>query len=220
MKTRTSNRPMKIMKPLQSLLLAFILISSGTLVFAQDKETEKQRNVEVEKQMRIRKEMLEEQQKQMKEQMKEMQEQFKEREKEYAIMSRGARDDREFWRSAGGDIQFFSGFDQGSHSQLTLRKNFDGTTDTSEGNFDVDPNIRQFRCMINGAVKSGEIHILLEYPDGEVFKELVINSSADISYSQSVSIKEGEESKYAGTWEYEIRAEDAEGRYMLQISTN
>ncbi|MFO7933562.1 MAG: hypothetical protein R6U78_05720 [Bacteroidales bacterium] len=217
MKTRTSNRPMKTMKPLRSLLLAFILISSGTLLFAQERISEEQRKAEVEEQIRIRKEVLEEQQKQMKEQMKEMQEQFKEREKEFAIMSRG---DRETWSSAGGDIQFFSGFDQGSHSQLTLRKNFDGTTDTSSGNFDVDPDIRQFRCMINGAVKSGEIHILLEYPDGEVFKQLVINSSADISYSQSVSIKEGEESKYAGTWEYEIRAEDAEGLYMLQISTN
>lgn len=179
---------MKTIQPLRCLTLMLVLFICGTLVFAQDPETEEERKTAMKEQMMARKQMLEQQQ----EQMKQQQEQMKEVWKQY----------------------------RGTHSQLTLRKNFNGTTDTSQGYFDVEPDIRHFRCMISGSVKSGEIFIRVQYPGGKVFKDLTINSSADINFSQSVSIREGEESKYAGTWSYVIRADKAEGNYMLQISTN
>ena len=76
--------------------------------------------------------------------------------------------------------------------------------------------------MINGKVKSGEIQIIVKYPNGKEFKNLTINSAAEISYSQSLTLKEGEESKdkYIGTWNYEVKATFAEGNYMLQMMTH
>jgi hypothetical protein len=84
----------------------------------------------------------------------------------------------------------------------------------------VEKDISHFRCQINGSVRSGEILIGIEYPDGKTFKELVINPSADINFSQAISIKEGEEKKYAGSWSYVIKADEAEGNYSVQIITH
>jgi hypothetical protein len=107
-----------------------------------------------------------------------------------------------------------------NQTQLTLRNNFNGGSDSSKGDFEVEKGTRCFRCMINGRVRSGKITIRVEYPGGKIFKELTITSAAEINYSQSLTIKEGEEAKYMGTWKYTIEAEKAEGNYMLQISTN
>jgi hypothetical protein len=171
-----------------------------------------------ENEMRIRKEMLEEQREEMKQmeqqhadQMRDME--FRARESSrarWSLPSSGVYPEGEYLIGAYGNR---------NQSQLTLRKNFRGTSNTSKGEFEVEKDIRQFRCQISGSVKSGEIFIGTEYPNGKTFKELVINPSADINFSQSISIKEGEEKKYAGVWSYVIKTEEAEGNYMLQIMT-
>jgi hypothetical protein len=109
---------------------------------------------------------------------------------------------------------------QPSQSQLTLRNTFQGGSDTSQGTFEVEEETRRFRCMINGKVRSGTITIKISYPGGKSFKDLTINSSAEVSFSQVLNISEGKGDKYIGEWEYEVKADKAEGTYMLQISTN
>ncbi len=74
--------------------------------------------------------------------------------------------------------------------------------------------------MISGKVRAGEIIIKVLYPGGKVFKELTITSSAEITFTQSLTINEGSGDKYVGSWTYEVRAEKAEGNYTLAISTN
>lgn len=118
------------------------------------------------------------------------------------------------------DEYLISSHSQRTQSQLTLRKSFRETTSTSKGEFDVDLNIRHFRCMISGSVRSGEIFVEIKYPDGKTFKKLTINPSADINFSQSISIKEGKAKRYTGSWSYVIKANKAEGNYMVQIMTN
>ncbi len=197
-----------------------LLTATPLLVSAQEEKSEEEIRKEImEQEMQNRKRMLEEQQ----EQMKEFQEQFAEQQKDLEERAREAARVRVrtpgTWVVPEGEF-YFTTPNRGSQSQLTLRKNFEGTTNVSKGSFEVDENIRQLRCMINGSVESGEIAIGIEYPDGKLFKELVINSSADINYSQSISIKEEEAKKYVGSWSYTIKANKAEGHYMLQISTN
>lgn len=211
---------MKKRYPIKMFLLMTLMMSTPLLISAQNEKSEEEIRKELlEQEMQNRKKMLEEQQ----EQMKEWQEQYAVQQKDLEERAREAARLREraptTWLMPDGQFYFTTG-NRGSQSQLTLKKNFDGTTNTSKGNFEVDENIRQLRCMISGSVESGEIAIAIEYPDGKLFKELVINSSADINYNQSVAIKEGEEKKYVGSWNYTIKANKAEGHYMLQISTN
>ncbi|MGW8315195.1 MAG: hypothetical protein ACWGNV_06315 [Bacteroidales bacterium] len=211
---------MKKRYPISMILFIMVFLTTPLLVSAQNEKSEEEvRKEMMEQEMQNRKKMLEEQQ----EQMKQWEVQFKEQQKDLEERAREAA--RVRVRGSGTyvlpDGEFFvAAPSRGSQSQLTLRKNFEGTTNVSKGTFEVDENIRQFRCMINGSVDSGEIYIGIEYPDGNTFKELVINSSADINLSQSVSVKEGEEKKYVGSWSYVIKTNKAEGHYMLQISTN
>jgi hypothetical protein len=210
---------MKTTRLTGQILMILLLFTAGFTLNAQEKEEDLKKIRE--QQMIERKKMLEEQQ----EQVKVIQKEAAERQKELEIQAReAARAPRPpsvsgfFYGSDGEPFVITS--DQRNQSQLTLRKNFNGNTDTSSGEFDVEDGVRQFRCVINGNVRSGAITIKLEYPDGKVFKDLTINSSADISFSQSMSFKEGEAKNYIGAWKYVIEADKAEGNYMLQIMTN
>jgi len=202
---------------------------------AQDEEMEASRQAEIraamEEEIKARKEMLDKQQQEMKEQQLKMQEMEKhyrdqaiEFERQHRELGRENESIRVVKPGSGTyrypDGQYLMGsYGQGNQSQLTLRNSFNGGSDTSKGEFDVDKEVRNFRCLISGKVKSGEISIQIKYPDGKMFKDLTINSSAEISFSQSLTIKEGEENKYAGSWKYQVTAREAEGNYILQIMT-
>ena len=215
--------------------LVLFLYLSGSVLIAQDAEGEQtkkklQEAVEMEARMERQKAQQAEEMYKRKEMLEAQQQEMLRKEQEYSeqvrIMERSARMPSRtspYIRFNGTNTHepFIVGmYGDENQSQLTLRKSFRETTSASEGEFDVESGIRHFRCMISGSVRSGEILILIEYPDGNTFKELTINASADINFSQSVSIKEGEEKKYVGNWYYEIIAEEAEGDYMVQIMTN
>ena len=217
-------------------VIAFLIAGSHVMAQDEEGEFEMQKAMQAEEmkamqaeELRARKEMLEVQRKESMEMERQRADQLRDMEYEMRESSRARESARSSSRaryavpSSGvyADGHYLIGtYGQETQSQLTLRKSFRDVTSTSKGEFDVDSNIRHFRCMISGSVKSGEIFVGIEYPDGKTFKELVINSSADINFSQSVSIKEGEEKKYTGSWSYVIKADKAEGNYMVQIMTN
>lgn len=233
---------MKSIRYYSHILLATIILLTGSALMAQDEESEmkkqkaiqeeeikRQKEIQVEEmrrqkeiqeeEMRIRKEMLEEQ----REQMKQMEQQYDDQMRDMEFRARESSRARSVIRSSGVNpegVYLIESFGQDNQSQLTLRKNFRGTSTTSKGEFEVEKQIKHFRCQISGSVRSGEIFIGIEYPDGKTFKELVINPSADINFSQAISIKEGEEKKYTGSWSYMIKAKEAEGSYMVQIMTH
>jgi hypothetical protein len=216
---------MKTRTILPSLILVFLCLFTGTALMAQSKEKDEKAAQEAE--MKAKKEMLE-QQKQMQEQQKKMRELevvYADRARDYERQAReSARESsraRTYVRSSGdaGNYFIYSG-DQNSTSQLTLRNSFDGTTDSSKGEFEVNEDTRHFRVTINGKVKSGEIRIIVDYPSGDTFKDMTINSAAEISFSQSVTINEEDPDKYVGDWSYKVMAEEAKGSYSLSIMTH
>ena len=217
---------MKTIKLFSAVLLGLFLLG-GSSLYAQDKEAD--RKAAQEKEMQAKKEMLDKQHKELKHQEEMMRIHEIEFAEQSAIMEARARESaREASRakvyvtSTGdeGHSYFFGPAERGSQSQLTLRNSFNGGSDSSMGEFDVDTDTRQFRCMISGKVRAGEIIIRVLYPGGKVFKELTITTSAEITFSQSLTINEGSGDKYVGSWTYEVRAEKAEGNYTLSISTN
>lgn len=212
---------MKTIWMLRSFFLAFALMISGTMLMAQSRKTDEKAAQEAE--MKAKKEMLE-QQKQMQEQQKKMQEMeiiYGNRAREIEREARESARARTYVRSSGDAGNYFIyGGDQGSTSQLTLRNTFDGTSESSKGEFEVSEDTRHFRVTINGKVKSGEIRIILDYPNGDTFRDMTINSAAEISFSQSVSISEEDPDKYIGDWNYKVIAENAKGNYVLSIMTH
>jgi hypothetical protein len=157
--------------------------------------------------------------------MKEQQLKMKELERVYTEQARTsgrARSSARVYTSGNNDESsyFFVSGDQENQSQLTLRNSFDGVTDSSKGEFDVAESTTHIRCMINGKVRAGKITVKVLYPGGKVFKNLSITSSAEISFTQSLSIKEEDKKKYVGSWSYEVLADKAEGNYMLSFMTH
>jgi len=195
------------------------LLLLATVAMAQTKEEKKVK----EEEMKAKQELIEIQRKQMKEQ------QVKTRELEKAYTEQ-AREASRAARSSARVYSHSTGFDEPSYfiysggqenqSQLTIRNSFDGETDSSEGEFDVDESTTHIRCSINGKANSGKITIKILYPGGKVFKNLSVTSSAQISFSQSLSIKKDEKSKYVGAWKYKITADKAEGSYSLSFMTH
>jgi hypothetical protein len=105
-------------------------------------------------------------------------------------------------------------------TQLMLSKHFNGESVSKSGNFSVDGGIRTLRISIQGSIRNdGSITITLYTPDDELFKELEIDNSADVHWSQVFTIKE-ESGEYTGEWTYEIEADEAEGQYNLSITTH
>jgi len=197
------------------LTFSFLLLT--TVAMAQTKEEKKLK----EEELKAKQEQIEIQRKQMKEQ----QAKTIELERAYAEQAREAARNsaRIYSRSSGfGDepSYFIYSGGQENQSQLTIRNSFDGESDSSEGEFDVDDNTSHIRCSINGKANAGKITIKILYPGGKVFKNLSITSSAQISFSQSFSIQEDEKDKYVGAWSYKITADKAEGSYSLSFMTH
>lgn len=199
-----------------SLSLLFVLL--GSVAMAQTKEEKEAKDAE----RKAKEYQIEIQRKQVKEQ------QLKtiELERAYADQARESSRAREstrvYSRSSGYDepSYFIYSGSQENQSQLTIRNSFDGETDSSEGEFDVNESTTHIRCTINGKARSGKISVKVLYPGGKVFKDLSITSSAEISFTQSLSIQEEEKSKYIGAWKYKITADKAEGSYTLSFMTH
>ena len=205
----------------RTLSLSLLFVLMGTVAMAQTKE-EKEIKEAKEAEMKAKQEHIEQQRQQMKEQ------QLKtiELERAYADQAREASRSRSsarvYSRSSGFDepsYYIYSG-GQENQSSLTLRNSFDGETDSSEGEFDVDESTTHIRCTINGKVRHGKINIKVIYPGGKVFKDLSITTSAEISFTQSLTVKEEEKKKYVGSWQYKVSADKAEGSYNLSFMTH
>lgn len=117
------------------------------------------------------------------------------------------------------DYIYVSGYGSGEHnSRLMLSKRYDGQSIDKQGTFNIEDKITKLKLSIEGRVESGSIKISLILPDGKPFKSLTVDDSADIRWSESLSIKEGE-TKYFGTWKYRITTKVADGHYQMSINT-
>jgi hypothetical protein len=202
----------------------FLMLMTGLMVQAQNapsQEAQKKEKAEQEikmkeMEMQLKKQHLEQEQKMVEVERKYARqlERTSERDKERAIVysrSSGINDEGSY---------FIQSYGQENQSQLTLRNSFSGETLSSDGEFEVDENTSKIRFTVNGKVRHGEINIKVLYPGGKVFKDLNINSSAQITFSQSLTIKEEEKKKYVGVWKYEVNTKTAEGSYMMSIQTH
>ena len=220
---------MKTHTKLRLLSFLALMVVTGFMLQAQTQSSqESQAKAEYEKQMQEKEMQLKQMEMQMKKQQLEQQKKMQELERVYETRAResersSGRARSYVYATPGGSDEgpfFIQSWGQDSQSQLTLRNTFNGETVSSDGEFDVDENTSHIRLTANGKVRQGEISIKVFYPNGKEFKDFTINSSAQITYSQSMNIKEEEKKKFVGTWKYEVKTKTAEGSYMLSIVTH
>jgi hypothetical protein len=211
---------MKNRNKLRILTALLMMLVTGFILQAQtSQEAQKKKQAEMEKQIKETEMQLKKQQLEQEQKMQELARVYEDQ----ARSTGRAREKSFVYASPSGSdagTYFIQSYGQDSQSQLTLRNTFNGETLSSDGEFDVDESTSHIRLTVNGKVRHGEITIKVLYPGGKVFKDLTINSSAEITFSQSLTIKEEEKSKYVGVWKYEVKTKTAEGNYMLSIMTN
>lgn len=219
---------MKTHTKLRILSSLAVLLVTGFMLQAQTQPSqETQAKAEYEKQMQEKEMQLKQMEMQIKKQQLEQEKKMKELERVYEERARESERSsgraRSFvYATPGGEEgnYFLQSWGQETQSQLTLRNTFNGETLSSDGVFDVEEGASHIKFTANGKVRQGEISIKVFYPNGKVFKDFTINSSAQITYSQSMNIKEEEKKKFVGTWKYEVKTKSAEGSYMLSIMTH
>jgi hypothetical protein len=101
-------------------------------------------------------------------------------------------------------------------TRLNLSKHFEGETASNTGTFKVEEGIRMLEITIKGSVKEGSIKLTIIKPDKSLFKEQLIDRTADVEWSQHFSVA-SDNKEYTGDWIYKIEAVDAMGFYGLSI---
>jgi hypothetical protein len=104
------------------------------------------------------------------------------------------------------------------NSKLSLSKRYSGQSANKRGSFNIEEGVTKIRLSISGSVVVGSITLELYKPGNKALKKLTIDDSADISWSQSINVKEGDK-QYYGEWAYVIDAKNVEGRYKISINT-
>ncbi len=101
---------------------------------------------------------------------------------------------------------------------LSLTKQFREESVSKKSSFTVDDDVKKLRFTVSGSCREGDISIKIILPGGKTFNQVQIDASADVKWSQSMSIGE-EDAKYKGEWTLEIKAAKATGMYSLTVST-
>ena len=101
---------------------------------------------------------------------------------------------------------------------MSFRKTFDGESISKKSSFTVDEDVKKLRFSVSGACKEGEIGVKILLPGGKSFNQVQIDSSADINWSQVLTLDE-ESKEYFGEWSLEIKSSNAKGTYSLSITT-
>jgi hypothetical protein len=119
-----------------------------------------------------------------------------------------------------GDYGFAytTGSSSEKNSKLSLSKRYNGQSADKTGTFQIEGGVKKIRLSISGSVAVGKINLELYMPGKKELKKLTIDDSADISWSQSINVPEGD-TKYYGEWTYVIKAVSVEGKYNMSIST-
>ena len=205
----------------RSILFALCMVSILTIsaqeADSQEKAKDADRKRDIERAEQLRAEMALEEMEQARK-MAELQQ--KKAMQEYEIQQRTMAKQAEM---AAKEMEYRAralSFGDQNTSQLMLSKSYDGTKKSeNSGVFNVDESVKNIKYAIDGSVRSGSIKIQLILPDGDIYKELNIDESADIRYSQTLNISE-ETKKYMGNWKYKIKVVDADGSYRLSINTH
>jgi len=203
----------------KSVLILGILLAGSCLlpqVYAQEKQKDKAKNkstgtIELE----LLNENMAKQKKELTKRSKELAKIF---EKDLGEDFRSKPELNYFYGGNPPKIGNYSFYSSDKSSTLTLHKNFRDESASKKTKFTVDKDAKRIRFNIHGTCRKGEILIKISLPSGKTFNEIEIDPAADISWSQSLKIEEGEKI-YTGDWSIEIKAVKAEGNYSFSIST-
>jgi hypothetical protein len=112
----------------------------------------------------------------------------------------------------GEPFNFLTGRDA-----LTIEKELNGETISADFNYEVESGAEGISLSVRGSIEAGTVVITVKKPDGTVFNTYNLSPLANVSWKQSLTFEDEEESTYVGKWTITVAAEGAKGKYYLQM---
>ena len=112
----------------------------------------------------------------------------------------------------GGVYSLFSDQDA-----LEIQKDLAGETISADFNYEVNKDATGMNLNVNGSIDSGKVVITIKKPDGSVFNEYILSPLANVNWYQTLKFEGEEESAYIGKWTVTVAAENAKGKYNIQM---
>lgn len=138
-----------------------------------------------------------------------------------------SKDGEAFLFDGAGDIKIdipeFKGggvyrFHTDTQDNLSINKILADESSSADFNYEVKEGASGLSVLVNGAIDSGKVKILIRRPDGEVYNEYTLSPLANVNWKQSIRFEDQEESEYLGKWTVSVTAEKAKGNYSVQIN--
>jgi len=100
---------------------------------------------------------------------------------------------------------------------LTIEKELTGETISADFNYEVESEADGISLSVNGSIEAGTVVITVKKPDGTVFNTYNLSPLANVSWKQSLTFEDEEESTYVGKWTVTVAAEGAKGKYNFHM---
>jgi len=100
---------------------------------------------------------------------------------------------------------------------LTIEKELTGETISADFNYEVESEADGISLSVNGSIEAGTVVITVKKPDGTVFNTYSLSPLANVSWKQSLTFEDEEESSYVGKWTVTVAAEGAKGKYNFHM---
>ncbi|MFH0759912.1 MAG: hypothetical protein V2A67_00240 [Bacteroidota bacterium] len=100
---------------------------------------------------------------------------------------------------------------------LSIEKELTGETISADFNYEVKSGAEGISLSVNGSIEAGTVVITVKKPDGTVFNTYNLSPLANVSWKQSLTFDDQEESSYVGKWTVTVAAEGAKGKYNFHM---
>lgn len=85
--------------------------------------------------------------------------------------------------------------------------------------FDVDATAENVIMSVNGDCRAGDIRIKIIMPGGKTYSDILIDEFGNLNWRKSFKISEEENRDKAGSWKFEIKANNASGYFRISIKS-
>jgi len=113
---------------------------------------------------------------------------------------------------------FFTTGDLSASTNYSVSKRLEAKSFEKEYTYNAEEDTRSLRFEMSGTCKKGKIIIMIIRPDGKQEPELLIDDDSRISLSKRFKNKDGKV-KLSGSWKIKVKAENATGRFSVDISS-
>lgn len=223
-----------VMKKYSLFLIAFFLISTGSVQKLTAQEKTKSKDKDMEQSIDMQKKAMSDQAK-AEQNQREMQIEYSNKKIEDELEDADSEKTKIFMNLPRGNRRswsfneqpfVFAGSDmEGFHWGETERTNWDFSKTLKENtfsrdySFDVEKTAKSVVMSVMGDCKAGDIKIKIIMPNGKSYSDILIDESGNLNWRKSFTLTGTENQDKTGDWKFQISSNKATGFFKISLQT-